>query len=67
MNENATETTVIYARGDEEWEYAWGLAGERYSPLHKRVAAVRTTWEVRDLLSQECKETWEYAVEAGEA
>ena len=50
MND-ASEITVTYSGGNEEWEYAWGLAGERYSPVVQHAYKLFTTWSIEDMLT----------------
>ena len=46
-----SETTVAYTGGQEEWQYAWDLAGERYAPVCQHSVKFRTTWTLTDLLA----------------
>ena len=49
MNE---ETTVVrYQGGNEEWQYAWDLAGERYFPACLHAFKLFTTWTIQDMLT----------------
>lgn len=48
MNE---ETVVRYEGGNEEWQYAWNLAGERYLPACLHTFRLFTTWTIQDMLT----------------
>ena len=48
MNE---ETVVRYEGGNEEWQYAWDLAGERYFPACLHTFKLFTTWTIQDMLT----------------
>ena len=49
MNEGTT--VVRYEGGNEEWQYAWDLAGERYFPACLHVFKLFTTWTIQDMLT----------------